>query len=160
MRYVRESRHSEATIDLAERLFERAVGRRVVTDRYEDTVVIRNSIGELPHRPVTRIESVHARCEDYEYADVFGPTDYAPIPIEQVAWSGEGKFVLPSSVYGVPYSRARVVYDAGLTEVPDEIVRVILESARLIDAGQLDEWSGSHSLSDESLATIDRYRRA
>jgi hypothetical protein len=144
--------------DLATTLFERAIGRRLAAQVYEETTPVRSSTGRLTHAPVVAIESVKAKVIDHPFSDVLGETDWIDIPLDRVEERG-GIVLLPSSLYGVPYNAARIAYRAGFDETPDDARSVINEIASLIDAGEMGEWSGFDALSDDSKATIARYRK-
>lgn len=157
-RYLGDSSFRSEVVDLAESLFERAVGRRVIEDRYVDEAkVIRNSC-RLSNVPVNRIESIQAKCERYDLAPLMGETDWIDVSLDDVLWSLEGRLLLPSSVYGSPYTSARIVYYAGLAYVTGDIIRCVDEIASLIDAGLIDEWSGLQAISEDAAQTITRWK--
>jgi hypothetical protein len=143
---------------LATTLFERAIGRRLAAQVFEETTPVRSSTGRLTHAPVVAIEGVKAKVKDHPFSDVLGETDWIDIPLSHVEARGD-VFLLPSSLYGVPYNVAHIAYRAGFDEMPDDARSVIDEIASLIDRGEMGEWSGFDALSDESKNTIARYRK-
>lgn len=156
MRYIDHDDTNASVVELAESLFERFVGRRLASECYEESIVIRNSIAVLAHTPVVSIHSIKAHlAENASVVPWSMDVDIASTNVQV-----EGALIhVPSSIFGVSFSSAHVVYEAGLSEIPDEIQSVVEEIAYRIAKGDMDEWSGTASLSDEAQETIAKYAR-
>jgi hypothetical protein len=156
-RYIAQSTHLDSpTLDLAERLFERFVGRRLLATEYEDHVKLVSSIGRLTHVPVIAITSVKATTQagsvvPWAMDSVIQPNDV----VER-----EGQVLLPSSLFGTSFDTATITYIAGLASIPTDVEACVLEIYRLIVDRTMDEWSGFQSMSDDAQATIQRWKEA
>lgn len=154
MRYIqRPTDYDESTLHVAESLFERYVGRRLSVDMYEETVPIVRFHGSLRHTPVVEVLSIRARCENSAYVPWALDGDVKPDSV-----TPDGRISLPSTIFGESYTSASVTYLAGMSDVPDEVERCVLEIVARLAAREMDEWSGPSVLSDEAQETIDRYR--
>jgi hypothetical protein len=157
MLYVHSTHNYDAeTIDLAERLFSRFVGRRLAATEYDEHVKLDSNVGRLNHRPIVAIKSIKAKINA---GVVFPWAMDSDISLSDVRESG-GNVLLPSSLFGVNYDEAHIRYVAGFESTPDDVEACVLEIARLIRERTLDEWSGMNTLSDESRATIQRWKEA
>lgn len=157
-RYLRNGHDfDDSTILIAETMFERFIDRSLATQEYDERITIIANIGRLTCTPVVEITRVEARCKNWEFASDFGPTEWREIALHDVQERG-GRIKLPFPLLGDSYDEARVVYQAGLVDVPTDVEAVVSEIASLVRGRKITEWSGMQSLSDHAQETIVRYR--
>lgn len=157
MRYVKHASYDEETLDVAEALFERFVGRRLAVDFYTERIKVEHNAVVVKHTPIVKVARVRALTTDYPYCDALGPTDLCDVDVSHVD-KRNGRLLLPPTLFGTSYTLAEVAYYAGLSEIPPDAERVVTEIADLVSRGAMDQWSGEQALSNESRATIERLR--
>lgn len=92
-------------------------GERQVNERIQLTY----NIGRLTHAPFVRLDAVRVRCETWQYADTFGATEWAEVPLHDVEITDDKRIVVPGGILYAHYTEADITYTVGYTEVPAAI---------------------------------------
>jgi hypothetical protein len=130
---------------------------------YEEIVRISPVGFPLKNIPVVKIISVYGKTSQsgiFEYGKFFGSTDWIELDTNDIVVHTKDDLIslsLPPSLFGTPYEEAKIKYVAGIAETPHDVEEVILEIARLLNAGEIDEWRCF--LPVEILDVIEKYRK-
>lgn len=120
---------------------------------------------KLSHTPVTKVISVQGKVESWptshrDFHVAIGPTDWADLDVAHTMLhqkDDRAALVVPASLYGAPYTRIAVTYEAGISPVPQEIVECVQTVYEALNASTIPDWE--YSLPTEVKDVLIRYRK-
>jgi hypothetical protein len=149
-------------IERAENLFDRFLGRTLALTTHKDSGRYDKSRNcfMLTNTPFVELVSINGRVKSWFYSEIIGATGLIYIPKEDVVIHRKDDKVavsLPPSLYGPAYDEVEIEYKAGLTDIPQDINDAILEIAKLLDKGDINEWNCM--LPETVIDVINKYQR-
>jgi hypothetical protein len=165
MRYLENPSFDPEMIERAEAIFERLLGYPLLETEHTETLKYMPGGVSIKNVPVHSLVRIRARTSDgghyfFDYGRHFGSTDWIEIDPTHVLLFKTSQFAsvtLPPSIFGTPYEEVEIIYRAGLKEAPVQVQHAIVQIAKMLVNGEIDEWHCF--LPDEVLDVIESYRK-
>lgn len=138
-------------------IIESYCGQSFTARQVNERIPLKQNIGRLTHEPVVRIDAIQARSSVWEYASVFGTTEWIDIPLHDAYLTDKNVMVISGGFLDVHYTEADVSYTVGFEKLPVPIQSALDKLIRLLGSGAKSSYSMAAFITPEIVELLAPY---